>query len=306
MLPIHKEMMTMNIQAIPPSTDGALVWLTAGKVRCIVMQAVFAKMGWHKLLPRREKRAIALRSALLDTLREHYGKRKKLRVFPLDRRVLGFDVREWVPGVEKGDLPYLLTAKADEKHAWITHDGLLGDPKMSRDLSDKYLERVNYYCPTTTGALIKRAMETQLYASGVRGNGGLWFLPGAYIEDYRKLAAELECSTANPDSECVFSLAQFKLCDNPEVARDAIAAVIADAKALSCEINGDLLGTGAADAELGMTKAGVQARKDRLASMTERVRGYAAMFGVGMAEIEQLLTATDNALALAELNDLSA
>ena len=296
----------MNIQAIPPSTNGGLVWLTAGKVRCIVLQAVFAKLGWHKLLPRREKRAIALRSALLDTMREHYGKRKKLRVFPLDRRVLGFDVREHVPGVEKSELPYLLTAKADEKHAWITLDGLPGDPKMSRDLSDKYLERVNYFCPTTTGALIKKAIETKLYATSVRGNGGLWFLPGAYVEQYRQLAAELERSTSNPDSECVFSMAQFKLCDNPEVARDAIAAVIADAKALATEINGDLLGTGAADDDLGMTKAGVQSRKDRLTSMTERVKGYAAMFGVGMAEIEQLLAATDSALALAELNDLSA
>lgn len=296
----------MNIQAIPPSTDGGLVWLTAGKVRCIVMQAVFTRLGWHNLLPRREKRAIALRAALADTLREHYGKRKKLRVFPLDRRVLGFDVREHQPGVEKSELPYLLTAKADEKHAWVTLDGLPGDPAMSQALSDRYLERVNYFCPTTTGALIKRALETKLYATSVRGNGGLWFLPGAYVEDYRKLAAELESSTSNPDSECVFSLAQFKLCDNPEVARDAIAAVIADAKALAGEINDDLLGTGAADDDLGMTKAGVQTRKDKLTSMTERVKGYAAMFGVGMKEIEQLLAATDNALALAELNDLSA
>jgi hypothetical protein len=30
------------------------------------------------------------------------------------------------------------------------------------------------------------------------------------------------------------------------------------------------------------------------------------MFGVGLTEIEQLLAATDSALALAELNDLSA
>jgi hypothetical protein len=298
--------MTMNIQAIPPSTNGGLVWLTAGKVRCIVMQQVFTKLGWHKLLPRREKRAIALRSALKDTLREYYGKRKKLREFPLDRRVLGFDVREHQPGVEKSELPYLLTAKADEKHAWITLDGLPGDPAMSRALSDRYLERVNYFCPTTTGALIKKALETKLYATSVRGNGGLWFMPGAYIEDYRKLAAELERSAANPDSECVFSLAQFKLCDNPEVARDAIAAVIADAKALAAEINGDLLGTGGADDDLGMTKQGVQSRKDKLASMSERVKGYAEMFGVGMSEIEQLLAATDSALALAELNDLSA
>jgi hypothetical protein len=302
--------MAMNIEKIPPSTKGGLVWLTAGKVRCIVMQQVFTKMGWKKLLPCREKRAIALRSALLDTLREHYGKRKKLRVFPLDRRVLGFDVREHIPGAEKSELPYLLTAKADERHAWITLDGLPGDPQMSRDLSDRYLERVNYYCPTTTGALIKKAIESEMYASSVKGNGGLWFLPGAYIDRYRQLASELERSATNPDSECIFSLGQFQLCDNPEVARDAMASVIEDAKALSAEINADLLGTGATSTDdtnsLGMTKQGVQSRKDRLASMMEKVKGYAAMFGVGLTEIEQLLAATDSALALAELNDLSA
>jgi hypothetical protein len=300
----------MNLEKIPPSSKGGLVWLTAGKVRCIVMQQVFAKMGWHKLLPRREKRAIALRSALLDTLRKEYGRTKKLRIFPLDRAVLGFDVREYLPGVEKGDLPYLLTAKADEHHAWITHDGLPGDPRLTRDLSDLYLVRANYYCPTTTGALIKKAIESEFYASSVKGNGGLWFLPGAYIERYRQLASELERSPANPDSECVFSLGQFQLCDNPEVARDAVTSVIDDAKALAAEINADLLGTGAAASDevktLGMTKAGVQSRKDRLAAMQAKVQGYAQMFGVGLSEIEQLLGTTDSALALAELNDLSA
>jgi hypothetical protein len=294
----------MIVTPIPPSTQGALVWLTAGKVRVSVLAAAFAALGYGKLLPRREKRAIALRAALVETCRAYLGRRRKLRIFPLDRRVLGFDVREHQPGVEKSELPYVLTAKADDRHAWITHDGLPGDPQMSRHLSDRYLERCNYFCPTTTGALVKRVLEEKLHATSVRGNGGLWFLPGAFIPQYRALAAALEQSHANPDSDCVFSIGTFQLADNPEVARDAVAAVIADAKALAAEINGDLLGTG--DDSVEMTNAGKENRKQRLATLRARVQGYAEMFGVGLGEIDQLLAGVESALALQDLADMSA
>ena len=294
----------MNIQAIPPSREGALVWLTAGKVRVTVLMQVFAALGFSTLLPKREKRAIALRAAITDFLPTAYGKRK-LKLFPLDRRVLGFEVREKVDGAEKNDWPYVCTVKADDKHAWLTLDGLPGDPAHSQKVSDLYLERMHYFCPTTVGALVKRVVEEQWHGTSVRGNGGLWFLPGGYLPAYRQLAAWLEQSTTNPDSDCVFSLAQFHLSDNPEVARDAVAAVIADAKALAAEINGDLLGTGEPDAK-GMTAPGKENRRQRLASMRARATGYAEMFGCGLGEIDQLLAATESALALEDLADMSA
>ncbi len=293
----------MNIQAIPPSRDGALVWLTAGKVRVSVVMQVFAALGFKHLLPRREKRAIALRAAVVDMLPQFYG-RQKLKPFPLDRRVLGFEVRQKVDGAEKNDWPYVLTVKADERHAWATHDGLPADPAMSQRVSDLYLERMNYFCPTTVGSLVKRVVEEELHGTSVRGNGGLWFLPGAYLPQYRQLATALEQSSTNPDSECVFSLAKFELSDNPEVARDAVAAVIADSRALAAEINSDLLGTG--DDAVDMTGPGRAARENRVKSMRSRVQGYADLFGVAMAETEQLLAAVEGKLALDALADISA
>jgi hypothetical protein len=293
----------MNIQKIPPSRDGALVWLTAGKTRVSVLRQVFDDLGFRHLLPRREKRAIALRAAVVDFLPLIYGKRK-LKPFPLDRRVLGFEVREKQDGAEKNDWPYLLTVKADERHAWITHDGLPGDPADSQRVSDLYLERMNYYCPTSTGSLVKRVIEEEWHGTSVRGNGGLWFLPGAFVPQYRKLAEALEQSNANPDSECVFSIAQFALSDNPEVARDAVAACVEDAKALAAEINADLLGTG--DDATGMTGPGRAAREAKVKAMRARVEGYAQLFGVGMTETEQLLAAVESKLALDALADISA
>jgi hypothetical protein len=294
----------MNVHPIPPSTQGALCWLTAGKTRVTVLAAAFTALGFAHLLPKREKRAIALRAAIGEYLRRCYPK-MRLRPFPLDRRVLGFDVRQIVNGSEKNDMPYLLTVKADERHAWVTHDGLPGDPAHSQMVSDLYLEKLNYYCPTTTGALIKRVVEEELHGVSVRGNGGLWFLPGAFIHEYRALAAAIERSDANPDSECVFSIGTFYLSDNPEVARDAIAALVEEAKALQAEIAADLAGVGDEEGN-GMTGPGIASRRERLASMKARVQGYAAMFGVGLGEIEQLLAATDSALALEELADISA
>ena len=295
----------MDTITIPPSNVGGLCWLTAGKVRVSVLTQVFTQMGFAKLLPRREKRAIALRAAITEFLRREYPK-LRLKAFPLDRRVLGFDVRQVVNGAEKNDFPYVLTVKADERHAWVTYDGMPGDSRHSQLVSDLYLERMNYFCPTSTGALIKRVIEEKWLGSSVRGNGGLWFLPGAFAPDYRKLAAALERSDSNPDSDCVFSLGVFQLADNPEVARDAVASLIDDAKALAAEINADLLGTGEDDATGSMTGPGRENRKARLAAMKEKIRGYSAMFGVGLQEIENVIAATENKLALDALAEISA
>jgi hypothetical protein len=89
----------MDTIQIPPSSVGGLCWLTAGKVRVTVLTQVFKDMGFAKLLPRREKRAIALRAAITEFLRREY-RGVRLKPFPLDRRVLGFDGRQEVAGAE--------------------------------------------------------------------------------------------------------------------------------------------------------------------------------------------------------------
>lgn len=289
----------MNVQQLPSAKEGSLVWMTAGRVRVAVVHAVFTALGLSKCLPKREKRAIALRIAAMDYLKSRYRGRK-LKLLPLDRRVLGFEVREKVDGQEKNDLPYLFTIKADANGAWITYDGVPAPQSESDEVSRRYLDRMHWYCPTTVGALCKRAIEDRLGGTSVRGNGGLWFLPGRSFDALCALAEGLEQHSDNPDSEHRMTAAVFNVADNPGVARDAVESLRAEIRAACDEINADLLGS----AE--MTGPGKESRKQRLAVLRSKVEEYSALFGEALDDLTKTVAATESALTLDALDDMAA
>jgi hypothetical protein len=289
----------MNVQQLPSSKEGSLVWMTAGRVRVSVVHAVFTALGLAKALPKREKRAIALRIAAGEYLKARFGKRK-LKLLPLDRRVLGFEVREKFDGQEMNDLPYVLTIKADARGAWITYAGTLAPQNESDEVSRRYLDRMHWYCPTTVGAICKRAIENHLGGTSVRGNGGLWFVPGRSFDDLRRIAEGLEVGPNNPDSEHRMTAATFDVSANPGVARDAVESLRHEIRAACDEINADLLGAHE------MTGPGRQGRQDRLATMRAKVEEYSALFGETLDDLAKTVEATDAALALSALEAVEA
>lgn len=289
----------MNVYQLPSAKEGSLVWMTAGRVRVSVVHAVFTALGLAKCLPKREKRAIALRIAAQTYLNARY-KGRKMRLLPLDRRVLGFEVREKIDGQEKNDLPYILTIKADSTSAWITYDGTPAPVQESAEVSRHYTDRLDWYCPTSVGALCKRALENQMHATSVRGNGGLWFLPGQYFTALQALAEGLAPGPTNPDSEHLMTAAIFDVSNNPGVARDAVASLTSEIEAAVAEINADLLGS----AE--MTGPGKQSRKDRLAVLKAKVEEYSTLFGVALDNLTKAVEATESALTLEDLDDMAA
>ena len=289
----------MIMQQLPSSKEGSLVWMGAGRVRVAVVHAVFAALGLSKCLPKREKRAIALRIAAMDYLKARFGKRK-LKLLPLDRRVLGFEVREVVAGQVKNELPYLFTILANDKGAWITYDNVPAPQDESDAVSRRYLDRTQWYCPTTVGALCKRAIEDYLGGTSVRPNGGLWFVPGRAFTDLCKLAEGLEPGPNNPDSEHRMTAATFNVADNPGVARDAVESLRSEIRAACDEINADLLGS----AE--MTGPGKESRKQRLATLKAKVEEYSALFGEALDDLTKTVAATESALTLDALDDMAA
>ena len=292
----------MIASALPSASEGALVWVNhAGRVRVNVVRSVFTSLGLGKCLPRREKRSIALRIAIKAWLVARYGAKdaRTMRLYPLDRRVLGFEVRRKVDGSEKNDHPYVCTVKADEHGAWVTYDGLAAPQLETDDVSKLYLDRVEWYCPTTVGSLIKRAVAYHWLGTSLKSNGGLYFLPPQYVNHYRALAAGLERGPANPDSELVMTVATFDVRDNPGVARDAVVALTSEIKAVTDEINSDLVGA----AE--MTEQGIKSRKDRLDNLLKQAAEYSRLFEVGLDDLRAMVEGTKDALAIAELAEIS-
>jgi hypothetical protein len=292
----------MNVSSLPSANEGALVWVNqAGRVRVDVVRSVFNSLGLGKCLPRREKRSIALRIAIKAWLITRYGKKdaRSMRLYPLDRRVLGFEVRRKVDGSEMNDHPYVCTVKANEKGAWVTYAGSPAPQSETDNVSRLYLERVEWYCPTTVGSLIKRAVAYHWLGTSLKSNGGLYFLPGCHLPDYQALAAGLERSTTNPDSELVMTAATFDVRNNPGVARDAMLSLRAEIRSATDEINNDLVGAHE------MTEQGVSSRKARLDNLLKQAAEYSALFETSLDDLKAMIEGTKDALAIAELAEIS-
>jgi hypothetical protein len=292
----------MIARSLPTAQQGALVWVNkAGRVRVSVVREVFNTCGLAECLPKREKRSIALRIAIKAWLHTRYGAKasRTMRLYPLDRRVLGFEVRQRVDGTEMNDHPYVCTIKANEQGAWVTHAGSPAPQAETDAVSNLYLERVEWYCPTTVGSLIKRAIVDRWYGTSLKHNGGLYFLHGRYLANYRALAAGLEASPSNPDSEVVLTCGVFNVADNPEVARDAVSSLREEIRQATDEINSDLVGGHE------MTDAGREARKVRLDLLTKKAAEYSALFDAGLDDMRALVEGTQTALAMAELAEIS-
>ena len=288
---------------LPSAAEGALVWTNhAGRCRVNVVRSVFNALGLAKCLPRREKRAIALRLAIKAWLIARYGKKdsRTMKLYPLDRRVLGFEVRRKIDGTEQNDHPYVCTVKADDRGAYVTYAGAAGPQQETDDVTRIYLDRVEWYCGTTVGSLIKRAITEKWMGTSLKSNGGLFFLPGQYIANYRALADGLERGPANPDSECVLTIATFDVRSNPGVARDAMVSLRQEIRTATDEINADLVGS----AE--MTESGIANRKARLARLLAQAAEYSALFEASIDDLKGMVEGTQNALAMAELAEASA
>lgn len=292
----------MIAHSLPSSQEGGLVWINhAGRVRLAVVHSVFNALGLGKCLPRREKRSIALRLAIKAWLVVKYGKKvaRTMRLYPLDRRVLGFEVRQKIDGTDKNDHPYVLTVKADDRGAYVFYDTLPGPQDETDGVSSIYLDRVLWYCPTTVGSLLKRAITEHMGGTTLKSNGGLYFLPGRALQGFRMLAEGLERGPSNPDSELVVTIGVFDVSKNPSVARDALASLRAEIRTETDAINADLVGA----AE--MTKQGIENRKDRLARLLATAAEYSALFETSLDDLKSMVEGTQTALAIAELAAIS-
>jgi hypothetical protein len=288
----------MRSFSIPPSADGALVVLNSGRCRKTVFDRAFLSLGLSKLLPRREKRAMALGRAIRQHLGKA-GKRSRWEIVPLDRAVLGFEVLRETKGVESNTHDYQFTVKADASdRVSVTVAGM--PMHGGQEIEAIYRDRLDYYEASTVGSLLVRAMTKAWSATSLRDGGGVYFLAGGLLQTFTDLARQIEEGPTNPDSEVRLSVARFPLMDNPDIAREAVRAFTAEVAAMRSELEADLLGGH------DMTKGGIARRKDDIENAKQKIAAFQQMFGVGLHEVSMVVEALDTKFAMLELADISA
>jgi hypothetical protein len=282
------------------SDEGGIVCYDAGRVRKVHLDVAFMSIGLQSLLPRREKRATSLRRALTDYLagQQTSGKTRGRRydLNRLDSKVLGFEAVLQSKGDEKNLHEYQMTAKLTPNDRVVaSHDGVPLGQDTSDLLTSLYREHMDFYCATTVGSLIIAAI-TKWSGTAIRGRGGVYFLPGYRLGGYLSLAQDIESS---PDSQCVMHLVRFPLRSDDYTTRTVLTGFRQDTRAFIDEMNADLLSDGS------MTEPGFNSRVNALTAAKQRVVEYQDLFQEQLRDLTDALDATETALQVARLSQIS-
>jgi hypothetical protein len=283
---------------IESSKDGAIVCWDAGAVVRSTLDAAFTKLGMEKLLPRRMKRATALRLAMMAWIAaRNTGRRRQRYDFnPLDRRVCGFEAVLQSKGDEKNLHQYQWSARVNPstEQVRVTTDGVSLGQAVDDEMTDLYRQHLMYYSASTVGSLLKSAVCQRWMGAGIRGRGGVYFLPGWAMAEYEQVASEIE------SADCTLHSVRFRVGNDDKTTRTVLYGFREDVQSLIAEINGDVFG------ETEMRERGIDSRIQRMTELTERVKFYQDLFGVTLADLSEAIDATQSALQLAKLAKVSA
>ena len=278
--------------------SGIVLW-DAGRVRRDAFDAAFKSRGLISLLPRKEKRSMALRKALsdwLDAKTSNTGRQSRYDLNPLSSRVLGFEAVLQSKGDEKNLHAYQFTAKVRGDDTVVaTNDGVTLGYVMDQELTVSYQNQLHFYSASTVGSLLIKAV-LQWMGTPIKQRGGCYFLPHQFVDQYRSLAKELE---ASPDSELVMHLVYTVIGDDDYTARTVLSGFKNHTSALIDEMNEDLLGG------KDMTKPGYENRVAFLTEQLKRVQEYQSLFGANLNDLTTAIEALQTSLQIARLNQMS-
>lgn len=289
----------MNVHSISTDRQGGVVYWDADPVRKDIFDSAIQDEGLGRILPRRMKRATALRLAMSDYLvaQRQSRKREKYDLNPLDRRVLGFEAVLQSKGDEQNLHSYQWTAKVNvaDESVRATSGGIPLGESVDYDLTCRYRNHLLYYCGSTAGSLLKRAV-VEMGGTGLKGRGGVYFLPDTALEKYHRIDGRIVAS----GSACALHTIVFPIGKDDRTTRSVIGGFRDEVQSLLNELNGDLLG----DTE--MRENGIDSRISRLSAAREKVTSYQELFGVALDDLSQAVEATTAAIQMARLAKVSA
>jgi hypothetical protein len=289
----------MNIHEISTDRQGGVVYWDASPVRKDVLDGAYTEFGLANQLPRRMKRATALRMAMSDYIEANRNGRKRTRIDlnPLDRRVCGFEAVLQNKGDEQNQHAYQFTAKVNTANETVrvTSGGVSLGQTADDYMTHRYQQHLLYYCGSTVGALLKRAV-LEWRGTSLKGRGGVYFLPDAAIDKYRDLDSRFTASGA----ACQLHVIRFPIGKDDATTRSVIGGFRDEVRSLIEELNCDLLG----DTE--MRERGVSTRITRLTEAREKIAFYCDLFSVSLDDLREAVDTTTTAIKMARLTQISA
>ena len=278
--------MTPSQLTIGHGLGGVAYWSSARAPRTLVTTAADAAGVGH-LVPDDPPPTSVLRSCMYDIAEKVYGKVRKQRFHVRGLAEAGhFECVRVVTGDVRNTYQPLFAACIDKDWnvgvLW-SEGSAIGGLRQAVDNERTYLSA------TDVSSIAVKAMKVW-HCTLLKDDGGVWFVPGPLLDNYRAWALPLR------SSGCNFQVAAFEIASDPDTVAHVLQSLSAEIAAGVTEISDDIMA-----AEGGMADRSIRVREQRAEAMLAKVKAYEGYTGATLTGLASAVDKVKQALAMSKL-----
>jgi hypothetical protein len=252
-------------------------------------------VGCGKLVPAQPARTTVLREAVKRVADVLCVKRRKQ---PIVSRQLddpaSFEARRTVPGADENDYQFLFSAHIDAN--WgvsvLKTNGTVNPPALANELSHKVIAMRDCLPSSVVGQVVVKMLR-HWRATPLKDDGGVWFLLGQTLEDFRTFAGIVLGPAADGPR---FTVHQVEIASDPDTVMHVLDRLGAEVQAGLTEIMDEVM-----EAAGGMADRSISIRLNRADRFLEKVRVYEQVLGKPLPDLTAAIEQVKQAVAVNRL-----
>ena len=282
-------MVSNRLLTIGAGLGGISFWNTCKTLR-VTTKAAADEAGIGRLVPEQPSPTTTLRNAMLTVAKATFGtqRRRPYAVRRLEEPGT-FEVVQITPGAIANQ--YVQKFAAGITPGWSV--SLLSGQYQTHlpDLVAAVMDERDYLPATVVSGIMVRALHLW-GATLLKDDGGVWFLPGTHLEDYRAFSSRIRGNGDGPEFKCT----QFEIASDPDTIGYVLTALRTEVMAGVAEIMNDIM-----TAEGGMRDRSVAVRTNKANEFLRKVELYEQFTGRTLTDLTSAVVQAKNALAVSRM-----
>lgn len=205
-----------------------------------------------------------------------------------------FEARRTIPGADENDYQFLFSAHIHTH--WgvsvLKTNGTVNGPAIEQALSNKVLEMRDYLPSSVVGQVVVKMLR-HWRATPLKDDGGVWFLLGQTLEDFRTFASLVRGPNADGPN---FTVHQVEIASDPDTVMHVLDRLGTEVQVGLSEIMQDVL-----DATGGMADRSINVRLGRADKFLDKVRLYEQVLGKPLPDLTSAIEQVKQAVAVNRL-----
>jgi len=203
-----------------------------------------------------------------------------------------FEARRTIPGASENDYQFLFSAHIDA--SWGVSVLKTNGPapySLENHLSQKVIAMRDYLPSSVVGQVVVKMLR-HWRATPLKDDGGVWFLLGQHLDDYRTFSGMVR---GNGDGPC-FTTHQVEIASDPDTVMHVLDRLGTEVQAGLADIMNDVM-----EATGGMADRSINVRLGRADKFLEKVRLYEQVLGRPMPDLTSAIEQVKQAVAVNRL-----